>query len=67
MYQLFQPIGAAMKYELRVTIHRLDGTVAEKDSVLKTRAETLFAIAQELRQHDDFVSSFVFTVVADRS
>jgi hypothetical protein len=55
-----------MKYVLEVTIHKLDATIEKKESVLQTRAETLYAIAQELR-HDDFVSSFVFTVVADRS
>jgi hypothetical protein len=55
-----------MKYALKVLIKKLDATVEEKESVLQTRAETLYAIAQELR-HDDFVSSFVFTVVVDRS
>jgi hypothetical protein len=55
-----------MKYELHVLIKKLDATVEEKDSVQQTRAETLYVIAQSLR-HDDFVSSFVFTVVADRS
>jgi hypothetical protein len=55
-----------MRYQLHVTIHRLDATVEEKDSVLQTRAETLYVIAQALR-HDDFVSSFTFKVVADRS
>jgi hypothetical protein len=55
-----------MRYALHVVIHRLDATVEEKESVQATRAETLYAIAQELR-HDDFVSSFVFTVVVDRS
>ena len=55
-----------MRYQLHVLIRRLDATVEEKDSELATRAETLYAIAQELR-HDSFVSSFVFTVVVDRS
>jgi hypothetical protein len=55
-----------MKYALEVVTHRLDATVEEKDSVQATRAEALYAIAQELR-HDSFVSSFVFTVVVDRS
>jgi hypothetical protein len=55
-----------MKYALEIVTHRLDGTTEKKNSELATRAETLFAIAQELR-HDDFVSSFIFTVVADRS
>ena len=55
-----------MRYKLEVTIHKLDATIEKKESVLQTRAETLYAIAQELR-NDDFVSSFVFTVVADRS
>jgi hypothetical protein len=55
-----------MKYELRVLINKLDATVEEKDNELATRAETLYVIAQALR-HDDFVSSFIFTVVVDRS
>ena len=55
-----------MKYALEVTIHKLDATVEKKESVLQTRAETLYAIAQELR-HDDFAAKLVFTVVADRS
>jgi hypothetical protein len=55
-----------MRYKLEVTIHRLDATIEKKESVQQTRAETLYEIAQALR-HDDFVSSFVFTVVADRS
>jgi hypothetical protein len=55
-----------MRYQLHVIINKLDATVEEKDSVLQTRAEALYAIAQALR-HDDFVSSFVFTVVTDRS
>jgi hypothetical protein len=55
-----------MRYQLHVLIRRLDATVEEKESVQQTRAETLYVIAQALR-HDDFVSSFVFTVVADRS
>ena len=54
-----------MRYALHVVIHRLDATVEEKNE-LATRAETLYVIAQALR-HDDFVSSFIFTVVADRS
>jgi hypothetical protein len=54
-----------MRYRCHVLINKLDATVEEKDSVLKTRAETLYVIAQELR-HDDFVSSFVFTVVVER-
>jgi hypothetical protein len=55
-----------MQYKLEVTIHKLDATIEKKESVQQTRAEALYAIAQELR-HDDFVNSFVFTVVADRS
>jgi hypothetical protein len=55
-----------MRYQLHVIINKLDATVEEKDSVQATRAETLYVIAQALR-HDDFVSSFVFSVVADRS
>jgi hypothetical protein len=55
-----------MRYKLEVTIHRLDAAIEKKESVLQTRAETLYVIAQALR-HDDFMSSFVFTVVADRS
>jgi hypothetical protein len=55
-----------MRYKLEVVIHRLDGTTEKKESVLQTRAETLYAIAQELR-NDDFVNSFVFTVTVDRA
>jgi hypothetical protein len=55
-----------MRYQLHVLIRRLDATVEEKESVQATRAETLYVIAKALRR-DDFVSSFVFTVVADRS
>jgi hypothetical protein len=55
-----------MRYKLETVTHKLDGTTEKKESVLQTRAETLYVIAQALR-HDAFVSSFVFTVVADRS
>ena len=55
-----------MKYTLKVRTNRLDGTVEEKESVQATRAETLYVIAQALR-NDDFVSSFSFVVVVDRS
>jgi hypothetical protein len=55
-----------MRYELRVTVNKLDGTTDEKTSKLQTRAEALYAIAHELR-NDDFARSIIFTVVADRS
>jgi hypothetical protein len=55
-----------MRYALQVTVNRLDGTTEEKDGVLQTRAETLYAIAQVLR-NDDFVNSFLFNVIVDRS
>jgi hypothetical protein len=55
-----------MRYELRMTVNRLDGTTEEKASVQQTRAEALYAIAQELR-HDDFVNTFVFNVTVDRA
>jgi hypothetical protein len=55
-----------MRYKLETTTHRLDATVEKKESVLQTRAEALYAIAQELR-HDDFVNSFVFNVTVDRA
>ena len=55
-----------MRYKLEVLTNRLGGTTEKKESVLQTRAETLYAIAQELR-HDDFVNSFVFNVTVDRA
>jgi hypothetical protein len=55
-----------MRYKLETTTNRLDGTKEEKNSEHQTRAEALYAIAQELR-HDDFVNSFVFNVTLDRA
>ena len=55
-----------MKYELHVLIKKLDATVEEKNASLATRAETLYVIAQALR-NDDFVNSFTFNVIVDRA
>ena len=56
-----------MRYALQVIINRLDGTtMEEKDNVLRTQGK-LDAIAHELRKHEDFASSFVITVVANRA
>jgi hypothetical protein len=57
-----------MRYALHVLINRLDGTtMEEKDNELRTQGKLLDAIAHELRKHEDFTSSFVITVVADRT
>jgi hypothetical protein len=57
-----------MRYALHVVIHRLDGTqLAAGDDLLRTQGKLLDAIAHELRTHEDFAASLVFTVVVDRS
>jgi hypothetical protein len=57
-----------MRYALQVIVHKLDGTtMEEKDNVLRTQGKLLDAIAHELRKHEDFASSFVITVVANRA
>jgi hypothetical protein len=57
-----------MRYALHVVIHRLDGTqLAAGDDLLRTQGKLLDAVAHELRKHEDFAASLVFTVVVDRS
>jgi hypothetical protein len=58
----------ATRYALHVSINRLDGTtVEEKDNELRTKIKLLDAIAHELQKHEDFASSVIFTVVANRA
>jgi hypothetical protein len=56
-----------MRYTMHVVIHRLDGTqLAAGDDLLRTQGKLLDAIAYELRKHEDFAASLVFTVVIIR-
>jgi hypothetical protein len=59
--------GYGADIQLLVLIRKLDGTVQEeKSNELLTEDNLLDAIFHELREHEDFASSFVITVVVER-
>jgi hypothetical protein len=55
-----------MRYALQVTVNNLDGTTVEEKADKLTQDKLLDAIFHELREHEDFASSFVITVVVER-
>jgi hypothetical protein len=56
-----------MKYTVYVIVNKLDGTAEATTEENDDEGKLLDTIADKLREHADFASQFVFTVVADRS